>query len=149
MKRAIVMAERGIDQGQSPFGSIIVRGNEVVAEGHNQVWRTTDPSAHAEIITIRKAAQILASIDLSDCVLYSTCEPCPMCASAIHWAKLEAVVFGARIADAQHAGFQELPMSIEELYGEGRSPVMIVADVMRDECARLFDTWIAAGGKAY
>jgi hypothetical protein len=102
-------------------------GASVVGEGHNEVWHRTDPTAHAEVVCIQNAARALKTIDLSGCVMYTTTEPCPMCASAIHWSKLDAVYFGARIADADDAGFSEIEMPIERLYGEGRSPVRAYA----------------------
>src|SRR6478735_8631279 len=108
MRVAIRKAQDGIAIGQSPFGSVIVQNDQVVAATHNTVWRDTDPTAHAEVNCLRAAARSLATIDLRGCTLYSTCEPCPMCLSAIHWAKVDRVVFGATIADAAGAGFAEL-----------------------------------------
>src|SRR5438874_11390685 len=105
MRVAIEKTREGIDAGQSPFGSVIVRGGEVVAATHNTVWLTTDPTAHAEVNCIRSAAGKLKTIFLTGCTLYSTTEPCPMCLSAIHWARIERVVSGAPIADASAAGF--------------------------------------------
>jgi guanine deaminase len=146
MKLAIEQAERSIALGQSPFGSVIVRRNELVAAAHNEVWKTTDPSCHAEVNTIRKASAALGTINLAGGVLYSTCEPCPMCASAIHWANLDAVCYGATIADAKDAGFSELEMPIEELYSRGGSKVKILPRVMPQECANLFPKWIKTPG---
>jgi tRNA(Arg) A34 adenosine deaminase TadA len=87
MRLAIRKTQEGIAAGQSPFGSLIVRGGEVVAVTHNTVWRDCDPTAHAEVNCIRAAAKALRTIFLSGCTLYSTTEPCPMYLSAIHWAK--------------------------------------------------------------
>lgn len=145
MQTAIAVARRGIVAGQSPFGSVIVRHGELVAAAHNQVWARTDPTAHAEVNAIRLAAEKLGRISLHDCVLYSTCEPCPMCASAIHWAKLAAVWFGAAIADAAAAGFHELQLPAAKLLGEAGSQVQIVGGVMAAECRALFAEWQAAG----
>lgn len=130
-----------ITRGQSPFGCVIVRENRLVAEAHNQVWRDRDPTAHAEIVAIRRAATRLGTIDLSGCVLFSTCEPCPMCASAIHWAKISRVCYGASIADAACAGFSELRVNIEDFYARGSSPVEILSRVLPEECAALFARW--------
>jgi tRNA(Arg) A34 adenosine deaminase TadA len=150
MKLAIEHADRAIESGQSPFGSVIVRGGEVLAASHNEVWQRLDPTAHAEVVAIRTAAAAIGSIDLSGCVLYSTCEPCPMCACAIHWAKLDAVCYGAGIADAEFAGFGELTVPIDELYRRGSSPVKLLSRVLRDECAALFPKWKARpGSRAY
>lgn len=142
MKIAIDQARAGIAAGQSPFGATIVRGGRLIAVGHNEVWSRTDPTAHAEVVTIQKAAVDLRSIDLAGCVMYTTCEPCPMCASAIHWSKLDRVYFGATIADAQRAGFTELTVPITELYSRGGSGVTVVPGVMQKTCAALFDEWL-------
>ena len=149
MLLAIEQARSGIRTGQSPFGAVVVRRRDVVARAHNRVWGEHDPSAHAEVVCIREAGKSLRSIDLAGCEMYTTCEPCPMCAAAIHWANLDAVHFGARIADAAHAGFRELTIPIEEMYARGGSPVRVHADVMRAECASLFDEWLRAGGRPY
>lgn len=143
MRLAIEEAQAGISEGQSPFGAVIVHGDILVARGHNQVWATTDPTAHAEVVVIRRAAEALGRIDFSGCVMYSTCEPCPMCAAAIHWSKLDAICFGATISDAQIAGFSELTVSIHDLYTRGRSPVRLLPPVMPSECAALFKSWLA------
>src|SRR5437660_8349500 len=108
MRLAIQKTREGIAAGQSPFGSVIVQGGQVVAATHNTVWRDGDPTAHAEVNCIRATARALGTIFLHGCALYSTTEPCPMCLSAIHWAKIERVVYGASIADAAAAGFSEL-----------------------------------------
>jgi tRNA(Arg) A34 adenosine deaminase TadA len=146
MGMAIEEARAGIAAGQSPFGAAIVRAGSLVARGHNEVWARTDPTAHAEVVTIRRAAEALGSIDLSGCVMYTTCEPCPMCAAAIHWAKLEAVCFGAGIADAKAAGFSEITVPIDELYARGGSGVRILSRLREAECAELFRRWLAHPG---
>src|SRR5438309_1330547 len=115
MRLAIRKAQEGIAAGQSPFGSAIVRDGQVVAVTHNTVRRDDDPTAHAEVNCIREASRVLKAICLRGCTLYSTTEPCPMCLSAIHWAKIDRVVFGASIADAQIAGFSELAVAAKVL----------------------------------
>ncbi len=141
MKKAIQQAREGIASGQTPFGAVVVRGDELVAGGHNEVWHRCDPTAHAEVVTIQKAAAALQSIDLTGCVMYTTCEPCPMCAAAIHWSKLEAAYFGAAIADAQRAGFTELLLAAKDLYRQGGSGVRIVDGILNEQCAELFEEW--------
>lgn len=143
MHEAVEMARRGVDSGQTPFGACLVRDAELVAAAHNCVWGTCDPTAHAEVRAIRQACEKLGSIDLSGCVMYSTCEPCPMCFAAIHWAKVSRVVFGARIADAAAAGFSELAISNEQMKSLGSSAVEIAAGCLRDECVRLLQDWSA------
>jgi len=142
---ALRKAREGVRKGQTPFGSCIVRGGEVLVSAHNTVWRSTDPTAHAEVNAIRRTCRTLGTINLSGCVLYSTCEPCPMCFAAIHWARLDAVVFGARIADARRLGFNELAVPDRTLKRLGRSRVRLVEDFLRNECLDLFRTWTGQG----
>jgi tRNA(Arg) A34 adenosine deaminase TadA len=145
MRLAIEKTREGIAAGQSPFGSVIVRDSQVIAATHNTVWRDGDPTAHAEVNCIRQAARELKTIALRGCTLYSTTEPCPMCLAAIHWAKLERVVYGATIADAAAAGFHELYVSAKELASMGRSPLRVEDGLLREECAALFAEWRATG----
>jgi len=149
MRLAIEQARAGIASGQSPFGAVVLRGEQVVGAGHNEVWKRGDPTAHAEIVAIQRAAATLKGIDLSGCVLCTTTEPCPMCAAAIHWARLDECVFGAAIADAATAGFNELRVPISGLYAEGGSRVRLVGGVLAPECAALFAEWKARSGRAY
>jgi tRNA(Arg) A34 adenosine deaminase TadA len=149
MRLAIRKAQEAIAAGQSPFASAILRGGDVVAVTHNTVWRDTDPTAHAEVNCIRAAAAALRTIALRGCTLFSTAEPCPMCLSAIHWAKIDRVVYGAAITDATAAGFSELAVAARTLAELGHSPVRVEGGLLRDECAALFDQWRAAGGKPY
>ena len=141
MRLAIEKTREGIASGQSPFGSIIVKDGEVVASTHNTVWRDTDPTAHAEVNCLRRAAKALETIDLKGCTLYSTCEPCPMCLAAIHWAKIDRVVFGATIDDAAEAGFHELRVAASTLAEMGGSPLVVEGGLLREECSALFSEW--------
>ena len=141
MRLAIQVARKGIAAGQSPFGSILVKEGDVVASTHNTVWRDTDPTAHAEVNCIRSASKALGTIDLAGCTLYSTCEPCPMCLAAIHWAKVDRVVFGATIDDAASSGFRELHVSAKILAEMGRSPLKVEGGLLHEECASLFEEW--------
>ncbi|MEI7684474.1 MAG: nucleoside deaminase [Planctomycetota bacterium] len=150
MRVAIRKAQDGIELGQSPFGSVIVKGGQIVAATHNTVWRDGDPTAHAEVNCIRAAAKALGTIALDGCELYSTTEPCPMCLSAIHWAKIDRVVFGAVIADAADAGFCELYVDAKKLAEMGKSPLKVESGLLREECADLFQQWLKSGkAKAY
>lgn len=148
MGEAVAAARQGIAAGQSPFGCVIVLGDAPLAAAHNQVWAAGDPTAHAEITAIRLAAQRRGTISLAGCVLYSTCEPCPMCMAAIHWARIERVVYGAAIADAAAAGFHELALSAARLLKLGRSPVRLEGGCRAAECRALFAEWQAAGKSA-
>jgi tRNA(Arg) A34 adenosine deaminase TadA len=150
MRLAIQKAQEGIAAGQSPFGAVIIKDNRVVAATHNTVWRDTDPTAHAEVNCIRRAASVLQTISLHGCEMYSTTEPCPMCLSAIHWAKIERVMYGASIADATAAGFCELCVDAKKLAEMGKSPLRVESGLLREECAALFAQWQAAGlARAY
>ena len=141
MQIAIDVAWEGIKNCQSPFGSAIFKENELVLAAHNVVWETTDITAHAEINAIRCACKKLNTIDLSGCVLYSTCEPCPMCFSACHWANFSHVIFGSSIADATAVGFNELIISSEKMKNLGGSSVKLIDSFMRDETQELFEEW--------
>jgi tRNA(Arg) A34 adenosine deaminase TadA len=143
MQLAIARCREGIARGQTPFGACITRHAAVVSCEHNGVWATTDITAHAEIRVIREACRKLGTVDLSGCVIYSTCEPCPMCFSAIHWARIGRIVFGARIADARALGFSELTIPNAAMKDLGGSPVLLEGDVLRDDCMALFKEWAA------
>jgi len=150
MQRAIAAALQGIRKGQAPFGCCIVKGGRVIACGHNTVWQDGDPSAHAEVNAIRKACRRLGTIDLSGCVMFCTCEPCPMCYSAGHWARVSKIVFGARIVDARRAGFNELAITVERMKKAAHGSVVVVPEFMAEECRRLFAEWRRQGlGRAY
>lgn len=141
MKQAIEKAREGIAAGQTPFGAVVVRNGILIAAAHNTVWRDTDPTAHAEVNTIRLAARSLGGVDLGGTTMYTTCEPCPMCLSAIHWAKIDRVVYGASIPDAAAAGFSELMLGAGELVRLGGSPLQIEGGLLAEECRALFDLW--------
>ncbi len=150
MAIALDACHRGIKGGQTPFGACIVRNGGVVVATHNHVWAQTDITAHAEVCCIRQACQVLQSIDLSGCTIYSTTEPCPMCFSAIHWSRITRIVFGASIQDAKAFGFQELEISNEQMKRLGGTATEIIDGVMRDEALVLFDQWRSrGGGRAY
>ena len=141
MRLAIRKAREGINKGQTPFAACIVRNGRVIACEHNLVWHTTDITAHAEITAIRRACGRLKTIDLSGCVLYSTCEPCPMCFSACHWARIGTIVYGTRIADAKRAGFHELTIPSGTMRRLGRSAVIVKGGIARQQSRRLFELW--------
>ncbi|HHT9158642.1 MAG TPA: nucleoside deaminase [Candidatus Brocadiaceae bacterium] len=141
MRLAINKAKQGIKQGQTPFGACISKDGEVISCVHNIVWESLDITAHAEISAIREACKKLNTVDLSGCVIYSTCEPCPMCFSACHWAKISKIVYGAQIEDAKKLGFSELPISNKEMKQSSDSPIEIVGNVLREENLELFKLW--------
>jgi len=141
MQMAIDKCREGVDSGQTPFAACIVKGDEVIACDHNIVWASTDITAHGEIHAIRNACKHIGNIDLSGCTIYSTCEPCPMCFTAIHWARIDKIFYGAGISDAERFGFNELKVSNHMLKEMGLSNVEIIGDFMKKECVEVFEYW--------
>ncbi len=147
MQLAIDKCREGVDNGQTPFAACIVKDNEVIACEHNIVWKSMDITAHGEIHAIRNACKYINNIDLSGCTIYSTCEPCPMCFTAIHWARIDKIFYGADIADAERFGFNELKLSNQMLKEMGLSNVQIVGDFMKKECVEVFEYWASKKDK--
>jgi len=142
MDRAIRSASRGIKRFDGgPFGACLVRKGKVIAVAHNTVLKTKDATCHAEINAIRRASRKLGTFDLSGCVIYSTTEPCPMCFSAIHWARISRVVFGTAIPDVQRRGFNELSIPSATMKRCGKSRVDIRPGFMKKECLDLLNAW--------
>lgn len=104
---AIKIAIEGIKHGGGPFGSVIVKNGSIISGSNNKVVLSGDPTAHAEVLVIREAAKFLKTYDLSSCVLYATCEPCPMCLGAIYWAGIKKVVYASNRHDAEAVGFND------------------------------------------
>ena len=107
MERAIELAKLSVDEGGGPFGAVIVKNDKIIAEASNRVTQDHDPTAHAEVVAIRKAAANLKDFSLEDCEIYASCEPCPMCLSAIYWARIPVVYYAADRHDAEAAGFDD------------------------------------------
>jgi tRNA(Arg) A34 adenosine deaminase TadA len=150
MTLAIEAARRGIRAGQSPFGCAIASDNDVVAVAHNQVLATTDITCHAEVNALRQACLATGAIHLTGFTVATTCEPCPMCMAALHWARVGVVYFGASIADAAAAGFNELQLPAADLLRLGGSAVEIVPGVLAPECRELFSEWgRSPGARSY
>jgi tRNA(Arg) A34 adenosine deaminase TadA len=141
MRVAIDACRRGILAGQTPFGCAIALDGKIIAACHNTVWLRTDITAHAEINAIREACRRTKRVILTGCVVASTCEPCPMCASALHWCRADKVYYGATIDDARAAGFRELSLPARKLLSEGQSPLEIVEGILVEECRELFELW--------
>ena len=119
MRRAISLASQNVREGLGgPFGSVVVKDGEIIGEGTNRVATSCDPTAHAEMLAIRAASAKLKNFDLSGCELYTSCEPCPMCLSAIYWARIERMFYGNTIVEADAIGFSD-----EFLYKEITLPV--------------------------
>jgi guanine deaminase len=147
MKAAISKAREGIEHGQTPFGACIVKNGKIISCEHNRVWEITDITAHAEIVAIREACSKQGSVDLSGCEIYTTTEPCPMCFSAIHWARIGKVIFGTGIEDAVNVGFNEITVSNEDMIRIGKSPVTVEGGFLYDENLALFREFSKRPGK--
>ena len=138
MKEAILEAFEGIGlRTGGPFGAVIVKDNKIIARGHNKVIETNDPTAHAEIVAIREATKLLGRFDLSDCILYTTCEPCPMCYSATHWAKIPLIYYGATQDDAKNIGFDDSYI-YEVLQNKHSNEKMKICQIDREQCLEPF-----------
>lgn len=142
MRRAIQLACESVAAGGGPFGAVVARGAHVVAEGSNRVTLDLDPSAHAEITAIRRACRALGRFELRGLTLYSSCEPCPMCLAAIHWARLDGAWFAGTRDDAATAGFDDAL-----LYREVAAPLdrraVPTRPLLADEGKAPFAAWTA------
>ena len=141
MRHAIALSRRGMKGGAGgPFGAVVVKDGQVVAEGWNQVTSTNDPTAHAEVVAIRRACTALGRFDLRGAVLYTSCEPCPMCLAAAYWARVDAVVFGNTRDEAAAIGFDD-----QWLYDEVPKPIEARSLPMRRllgaEALEVFAAW--------
>ena len=141
MRRAIRQAQNGIDENAGgPFGAVVVKDGEIIGEGCNQVTSTNDPTAHAEVVAIRNACQNLNSFQLDGCVLYTSCEPCPMCLGAIYWARPQQIFFACTHEDAAHIGFDD-----HFIYDEIERPIeerhIKSVNFLRDEGLTVFKNW--------
>ena len=147
MHQAIKLADEGMQSGRGgPFGAVIVRHGEIVGRGNNRVTSTNDPTAHAEVTAIRDACANLKTFQLTDCELYTSCEPCPMCLSAIYWARIPTVYYGNTRADAAAIGFdddfiyQQVPLPIEKR-------AIKMTSFLREAAQSSFQGWAAKQDK--
>ena len=149
MRLAIAAARRGIHAGQAPFGACIVekKTGKAIAVAHNEVWKNPDITAHAEMQAMRLACRKKRTIDLSGCAIYSTCEPCPMCFSAIHWSGITCIIYGASISDAKKCGFSELEITNAAMKRMGKSRARLESGVLLGECRALFSEFASSGGR--
>jgi guanine deaminase len=142
MKRAIELALENVRSGRGgPFGVVIVKGGQVLAEGANSVTSSNDPTAHAEIVAIRQACRKLNTFQLDGCEIYSSCEPCPMCVGAIYWARAARVFYGASAGDAAVAQFDDAVI-FREIAQPARLRRIPMTQAMRDEALVAFRAWM-------
>lgn len=147
MRHAIALSRRGMEGGAGgPFGAVVVKDGQVIAEGWNQVTSTNDPTAHAEVVAIRRACTALGRFDLRGATLYTSCEPCPMCLAAAYWARLDAVVYGNARDAAAAIGFDD-----QWLYDEVPKPIeartLPMRRLLAAEALEVFDAWAAKPDK--
>jgi tRNA(Arg) A34 adenosine deaminase TadA len=147
MARAIQLSLENVRSGRGgPFGTVIVKEGRVLAEAANQVTASNDPTAHAEVVAIRDACQKLRCFELRGCVLYTSCEPCPMCLGAIYWARIDRVFFGNLAADAAKIGFDDSAIYAEITQPHAEREIPMV-QMMRDEALTAFREWEQHPGK--
>lgn len=141
LRRAIELARENVDNGTGgPFGAVVVRKDVIVSEGSNRVVGNNDPTAHAEITAIREAGKRLRTFDLSDCEIFTSCEPCPMCLGAIYWSRIKKIYFAASKTDAAKAGFDD-----DFIYREFSLPVekreLPVEQMLKMEAVKVLKRW--------
>jgi len=140
MKRAIELSIESVNKGGGPFGCVIVKDEKIVSEGSNKVTSTNDPTAHGEIVAIREACKKINNFNLNGCELYSTCEPCPMCLSAIYWSRIEKIYYANTRKDAQKIDFDDSLIYLELQKNIGNRKISMV-QMMRNEALKAFELW--------
>ena len=140
MSRAIELSMTSVRSNGGPFGCVIVKNNKIIAEGYNKVTETNDPTAHAEIVTIRKACNELKNFHLKGTEMYTSCEPCPMCLSAIYWSHIDKVYFGNTRIDAAKIGFDD-DFIYEEFSKDSSSRKIPMIQVLEIEAKKAFELW--------
>ena len=140
MLRAIELAKLSVDDGGGPFGAVIVRNDIIIAEASNRVTQDHDPTAHAEVVAIRKAAAELKDFSLEECEIYASCEPCPMCLSAIYWARIPTVYYAADRHDAEAAGFDDSHIYDQLSKPEGQRDIRI-SQLDTEHALEAFKKW--------
>jgi len=140
MMKAIELSIKSVNSGSGPFGAIIVKDNKIISEGFNTVTLSNDPTSHAEIVAIRNACKVLNNFSLRGCGLYTTCEPCPMCLSAIYWARIDEVYYANTRNDAQKIDFSDA-LIYEELNKTIKDRKIPMHQMMREEALEAFELW--------
>ena len=140
MQRAIELSIESIHSGGGPFGSVVAKDNEIISEGMNRVTVNNDPTAHGEITAIRQACKKLNTFDLSGYELYSNCEPCPMCLSAIYWSHIDKVYYANTRDDAHKIDFLD-PIIYKELQKTNEEKKIQMVQIMREEGLKAFKIW--------
>ena len=140
MKRAIELSIESVNKGGGPFGCVIIRDKKIVSEGSNKVTSTNDPTAHGEIVAIREACKKLNTFNLEGCILYSSCEPCPMCLSAIYWSHIDKIFYANTREDAKEIDFDDSFIYTEINKNKNERKVMMI-QMHREEALEAFKIW--------
>ena len=140
MQRAIELSIESINSGGGPFGSVIVKDEKIISEGMNRVTVDNDPTSHGEIVAIRNACKKLNTFNLSNCSLYSSCEPCPMCMSAIYWSHISKVYYANTRDDAKKINFDD-SLIYSEIPKKNEDKKISIKQMMRNEALEAFDLW--------
>ena len=140
MSRAIELSIESVNNGTGPFGAVIVKNEKIIAEGSNKVTSTNDPTAHGEIVAIREACKQLNNFSLSGCELYSSCEPCPLCLSAIYWARINKIYYANTREDARKIDFDD-SFIYSELQKNINKRKIPMVQMMRNEALKAFELW--------
>ncbi|MDD2386817.1 MAG: nucleoside deaminase [Bacteroidales bacterium] len=140
MKKAIELSIKNMDKGGGPFGAIIVKNGEIIAESGNSVTIDNDPTAHAEVNAIRTASKKLGTYDLSGCDIYASCEPCPMCLGAIYWSNIDRLFFANNQNDADEIGFSD-KFIYDEIAKNYTQRNLKTENIMREDALRAFEIW--------
>ena len=140
MQRAIELSIESINSGGGPFGSVIVKDDKIISEGMNRVTVDNDPTSHGEIVAIRNACKKLNTFNLSNCSLYSSCEPCPMCISAIYWSRIGKVYYANTRDDAKKINFDD-SLIYSEIPKKNEDKKIPIKQMMRNEALKAFDLW--------
>ncbi|WP_235856237.1 nucleoside deaminase [Methanolobus halotolerans] len=141
MQTAIDEARHGVLHNHGgPFGAVIVREREIISRTHNEVLRTNDPTAHAEVLAIRQASSVLGKFDLSECEIYITSQPCPMCLAAIYWARIKTIYFGSDKEDVAEIGFDDSHF-YDLICGDAEDPDFRTVRIEREKCLELLEIW--------
>ena len=140
MMRAVELSMESVDKGTGPFGAVVVKDKKIISEGFNTVTLVKDPTTHAEIVAIRSACKVLNNFSLKGCELYTTCEPCPMCLSAIYWARIDKIYYANTRDDAQKINFSDAQI-YEELNKPIKERKIPMQQMMREEALKAFEKW--------
>ena len=140
MLRAIALSIESVKSGGGPFGAVIIKNNEIISEGMNRVTKNNDPTAHGEIVAIRNACKNLNDFSLKGCELYTSCEPCPMCLSAIYWSRIDKIYYANTRDDAKKIDFDD-SLIYSELTKKIKERKIPTTQLMRDEALQGFTFW--------